>query len=105
MDVRIKSTKFHRLPTQKSLEIQPDGWNNATFASQSIRSGSHSGNATSRLRSNTVTSNNGNGGNGGNIGGNDKKRPLSEIQTATATANNIRNNHKSFGQLDKTALP
>jgi transcription initiation factor TFIIH subunit 1 len=49
---------------------------------------------TSRLRSNTLISN----------GVNDKKRPLSEIQTATATANNIRNNHKSFGQLDKTAL-
>jgi transcription initiation factor TFIIH subunit 1 len=62
---------------------------------------------TSRLRSNTLsdTNNTSNGGgNGGSNSINEKKRPLSEIQTATATANNIRNNHKSFGQLDKTAL-
>lgn len=52
---------------------------------------------TSRLR--THTNNNMN-----TLPSNEKKRPLSEIQTATATANNIRNNHKSFGQLDKTAL-
>jgi transcription initiation factor TFIIH subunit 1 len=57
---------------------------------------------TTRLRTNSINSTS--SSNGGNGGVNEKKRPLSEIQTATATANNIRNNHKSFGQLDKTAL-